>query len=44
MVAMAGSGPAFTFEFVVDRPFYFAITDDQTDSVLFMGAVHELGQ
>jgi serpin B len=41
MVGMAGSGPAFTFEFMVDRPFFFAITDDQTGSVLFMGAVYQ---
>jgi serine protease inhibitor len=44
MVAIAESGPAFIFEFIVDRPFYFVITDDQTGSVLFMGAVHELGE
>ncbi|MBI4306677.1 MAG: serpin family protein, partial [Chloroflexi bacterium] len=43
MVVMEESGPAFTFEFVVDRPFFFAITDDQTSSVLFTGAVYELG-
>jgi serine protease inhibitor len=42
IVGMALSGPAFTFEFIVDRPFFFAITDDQTGSVLFMGAVHQL--
>lgn len=43
LVAVAQSSPAFTFEFIVDRPFYFAITEDQTGSVLFMGAVHQLG-
>ena len=44
IVVIATSGPRFTFEFIADRPFFFAITDDHTGSVLFTGAVHELGQ
>jgi len=29
------------FEMIVDRPFFFAICDDFTKSILFMGAVEE---
>lgn len=29
------------FSFVVDRPFFFAIRDDATGTVLFMGAVYD---
>ncbi len=36
-------GAAFVdrFSFVADRPFFFAISDDRTGAVLFMGAVYE---
>ena len=33
--------PRRIFQMVVDRPFFFAIHDDQTRSILFMGAVEE---
>jgi len=39
-VAVAVSAPNLRFDFVVDRPFFFAISDDNTDTVLFMGAVY----
>jgi serpin B len=29
------------FEFIADRPFYFAIRDDNTKAILFMGAVFD---
>ena len=40
-VIMAESMAAFKFDFVVDRPFFFALRDDRTGTVLFMGAVYE---
>lgn len=33
--------PKRTFKMVVDRPFFFAICDDSTNTILFMGAVEE---
>lgn len=33
--------PRRTFEMIVDRPFFFAICDDYTKSILFMGSVEE---
>jgi serine protease inhibitor len=33
--------PPRTFEMVVDRPFFFAIYDDHTRSILFMGAIEQ---
>ena len=30
-----------TFEMIVDRPFFFAIRDDRTNTILFMGSVEE---
>ncbi len=33
--------PARTFAMIVDRPFFFAIRDDETKSILFMGSVEE---
>jgi serine protease inhibitor len=33
--------PARTFQMVVDRPFFFAIRDDHTGTIWFMGAVDE---
>jgi serpin B len=35
------SMPAFTFHFVADRPFFFAICDEGTGTILFMGAVFD---
>lgn len=35
------SAPAKTFQMTVDRPFFFAIHDHTTDTLLFMGAVIE---
>lgn len=35
------SAPTDTFDFVADRPFFFAIRDETTGTVLFMGAVNE---
>ena len=43
-VMMAESMAAFKFDFVVDRPFFFALRDDRTGTVLFMGAVYEPGE
>lgn len=37
--SMPASGPPETFSFVADRPFFFAIHDSETDSVLFMGSL-----
>lgn len=41
--AQVTSAMPFRFDFKADRPFFFAITDDHTGSILFTGAVHELG-
>ena len=41
VVVMAESALGLTFDFVADRPFFFAIRDDETGAVLFMGAVFE---
>jgi serine protease inhibitor len=35
------SKPPRTFEMIVDRPFFFAIRDDLTKTILFMGSVEE---
>jgi serpin B len=32
-----------TFEMVVDRPFFFVICDNYTNTILFMGSVEEPG-
>jgi serpin B len=32
-----------TFEMIVDRPFFFAICDNHTKTILFMGSVEEPG-
>jgi serpin B len=36
-----GAGAAMPVQFVVDRPFFFAIRDNTTGTVLFMGAINE---
>ncbi|GBG11253.1 hypothetical protein PAT3040_06047 [Paenibacillus agaridevorans] len=36
------SAPSNTFEMEVDRPFFFAIHDERTNSILFMGTVRQL--
>jgi serpin B len=33
--------PKRTFQMIVDRPFFFAIRDDYTKSILFMGSVEQ---
>jgi len=35
----AGGSPTATFSMVVDRPFFFAIQDEKTGTILFMGSV-----
>jgi len=40
-VSMRRPKPPRTFEMIVDRPFFFAICDDQTRSILFMGSIEE---
>jgi serpin B len=35
------SKPERTFEMIVNRPFFFAIRDDLTNTILFMGSVVE---
>jgi serpin B len=39
--ALRVSKPPRTFEMIVDRPFFFAICDDQTNTILFMGSVED---
>ena len=33
--------PEKPFEMIVDRPFFFVIEDDKTQSILFMGVIHD---
>jgi hypothetical protein len=33
--------PEKPFEMIVDRPFFFVIEDDKTQSILFMGVVYD---
>ena len=39
--AILGAGPPIDVRFIVDRPFFFAIRDNETKTVLFMGVVME---
>jgi serpin B len=39
--AMAIREPVKPFEMMVDRPFFFVIGDDQTQSILFMGVIYD---
>jgi serpin B len=39
--AAMNSRPVRTFEMIVDRPFFFAVRDDLTNTILFMGSVEE---
>ena len=41
MVAGIAMEPPKPFEMIVDRPFFFVIGDDKTQSILFMGVVYE---
>jgi len=41
VVEMTKSAPPEPVEFIVDRPFLFAISDDRTGSILFLGKVAE---
>lgn len=38
-IRLTSAGPDQSFRMVVDRPFFFAIVDHETDTVLFMGTV-----
>jgi serine protease inhibitor len=38
-VQMEGKGMTYTFRMIVNRPFFYAITDNKTGSILFMGIV-----
>jgi len=40
-LSMRRPKPPRTFEMIVDRPFFFAICDDETRSILFMGSIEE---
>jgi serine protease inhibitor len=40
-LSMRPTKPPRTFEMIVDRPFFFAIRDDLTNTILFMGSVEE---
>jgi serpin B len=42
-VAKAAMMPQETFRIVVDRPFFCALQDDRTGSLLFMGSIVEPG-
>ena len=37
----AASSEASTLSFVADRPFFYMIRDNETKSILFMGAVND---
>jgi serpin B len=41
MEGMAIMKPIKPFEMIVDRPFFFVIEDDKTQSILFMGMVYD---
>jgi serine protease inhibitor len=41
MVLTSAAIPQTTFEMVVDRPFFCAIRDNQTGTILFMGSIRE---
>jgi len=41
MKILAMPAPAKRFKMIVDRPFFFAIGDDQTQSILFLGVVYD---
>ncbi len=41
MKSLAIRAPVKPFEMIVDRPFFFVIGDDQTQSILFMGVVYD---
>jgi serine protease inhibitor len=41
--SLAPRKPVRSFKMIVDRPFFFAIRNDITDIILFMGAVEEPG-
>ena len=40
MTALAAMRPLQPFEMIVDRPFFFVIGDEQTQSILFVGVVY----
>ena len=44
VVANTTSMPNFIFDFVANRPFFFAIRDDGTGTFLFMGTVFEVSE
>jgi serine protease inhibitor len=41
MKSLAIMEPVKSFEMIVDRPFFFVVADGQTQSILFMGVVHD---
>ncbi|EDX76220.1 hypothetical protein MC7420_5654 [Coleofasciculus chthonoplastes PCC 7420] len=41
MVLTSAAIPQTPFEMVVDRPFFCAIRDNQTGTILFMGSIRE---
>ncbi|MBD3161550.1 MAG: serine protease, partial [Candidatus Eisenbacteria bacterium] len=40
-IGLPSAPPTGPFRMICDRPFLFAITDEETGSILFLGAVHE---
>ena len=41
IMASIKASPTRTFRMIVDRPFFFTISDNSTDTILFMGAIED---